>query len=422
MRSSLLLLTLAAAACSGDPDVFADAGADAPGTDAPGTDAPSTDAPVEVDGPGARGPVTVHVLTRAGDGLPDLVATVYVADPDGTVVSQAMPDATGVVNATVAEGGSVTVRHGGGNQPVLTTVFAVGIGDELWFGRNGSNPVTTMTVALPAAAGSTRYNVRGPCVFGEGNTPTLTVQLVPGCAATVNLLAMASGGTAPVRHIVVPTVTPTAGTTLTVPGPWAAPPSMAWSASGIPVGATSISASITVLEDARITLGCVAAQTPGEPLGLTTALPAYGDSALLNVAYRSNVYYLDVRHVSPVPTSASVMVAPRVPAITSVSVGPTALWTLAGAGTPDLIAIDADELGEKGEPLGSWRFLAPPAPGSVRVPAIAGAPTPTDARARVFDTDVVPDYAALRERVGLGEWAGTIPPSAPLFAQQSSMY
>jgi hypothetical protein len=417
MRSSSLLLPILAAACSGDPDVFADAGADAPSTDAP-----STDAPVGVDGPGERGPVTVHVLTQAGDGLPDLAATVYVADPDGTVVSQAMPDAGGVVNATVAEGGSVTVWHGGGNVPVLTTVYAVGIGDELWFGFSGSQPVTTMTVALPAAAGSTRYNLRGPCVSGEGDTPTLTVRLVPGCAATVNLLAMASGGTAPVRYIVVPAVTPAAGTTLTVSDPWAAPPSVAWTASGIPTGATSVHASITLIEDARITLGVVATSTPGEPLGLTTGLPAYGDGALLDVSYRSNVYYHDVRHVSPVPASAAVTVAPRVPAMTSLDLGPTTSWTLAGPGTPDLIAIDADELGDKGELLGSWRFLVPPDPSSVRVPVIAGAPSPGDARARVFDTDVVPDYAALRERVGLGEWAGLMPPSAPPFAQQSSQY
>jgi hypothetical protein len=151
--SSIVALTIVAAACAGKnagemagpaDAAAADASGVAPTADAAMSDATLFDATPDATPDAApdaapdanlppRGPLTVHVTEGGG---------VHVAfiDPDGTLAVEAVTGADGRASGELRPGGSVTVGWPVGLGARLTTVFAVQPGDDLelgWSDRYG---------------------------------------------------------------------------------------------------------------------------------------------------------------------------------------------------------------------------------------------------------------------------------------------
>ncbi len=403
----LTLLALIIAACSDDPPPFGDGGADGPG---------AVDA--RDDGGGGQGPVTVHVTTRDGSGLPDLGATVFFAAADGTFIGMTTPDATGLATGVVADGGSVTVRHGGGGVPSWWTVTDVAIGDELWFGDPARQGAGQMTATVPVASGAIRYEVRGPCASSvQAATTTIVVTLAPGCSTTRPLLAVAERGALPSQYIVVPAATPVDGATLAIVGPWTdGVGGVTASVTGIPVGATSIRATGTIFADDRAVVAVPATQTPGDPLGLTFVRPAgFDDGMSVSLSFNTTGSYFVTRYVAPVPaTPVAIDATPRLPAISGAAGDATGVsWTLTGPGAADGILVFTEQLGEKGEVTSTWRFVTPPDRTRLVYPRVPDAPFGGYDSMLVLDVDIVAGYDGFRPDAAARVWFGALPSPLP---------
>lgn len=405
-----LCAALVLPAC-GDPAVFHDAG---PGADA----APDGGGDPPDGGGGGRGDITVHVASHDGRAVPDEGAEVYFTAADGAVIDTATVDAAGVAVGTGEDGGAVTVRHAATDGPdQWSTVFAVEVGDELYFGRPADEGAGTMTVNVPAAAGAIRYHATGPCIVSYSAASTaIQVPLVPGCEATRPLVAVADRGAQPDQFILVPAAMPADGAELTLDGPWLDP------VAGPTVTVTGVSpsasttASVSYHAGGRPAWGAAATVTPGTPLTVTTSrLAGLGDGMAVHlVAYDGRSYVVEA-YTSPVPTSTwQVDATPVLPRLSEpTSAGASWTWTVEQAGQADGLHVNGELLGEKGETLAEWAFVLPPGATSVTRPAIPGAPAVAFQFLTAIEVDVVDGYGEYRAHAGAHGWRGGGPWPAP---------
>jgi hypothetical protein len=159
-------------------------------------------------------PVTVTVLSQAGDGLPDLTAKVLFQDPDGATVADAMVDATGHATAMLPRGGTVTASRVVTDTPTalgasITSITGVKPGDDLTFGtkppgtitnQGGQTTMTANFTLLPQTQTPASYQFYTACgVASVGPTPAaavVTLTFRDSChGATFDLIVVASGGT-----------------------------------------------------------------------------------------------------------------------------------------------------------------------------------------------------------------------------------
>ncbi len=419
---SLRALVLTSLTACGGASVFPDAAA----IDATADDAGAVDGSIDgrVDGAPGTATVTVHVRTADGTGAPDPSATVFFVDPDGTIAAQANPDATGTVTRTMMPGGSVTVGH---DATDLTTIVGVEDGDDLTFGRLDIIEDQQLTVTVPARAGAANYVVRGPCMSGASGSTTITTRFAQACGATHPLLLSSASLGMPPFYLVAPAVTPTSGGQLAVTGTWAASTPATVELTGLPAGATDLSATRYLLVagaeadrvlDTSIPIAAGAATASfATPVG-------FGDRVRLEVRYRDaddRFYRLQLFRPSLVE-AAPLDVAPAIPQIaTTDHPGAEVSWTLAGAGAFDAVVVTLEDVDPQSESLlAAWRVIAPSTATAVTLPAL---PAPFDVatipltNVRLVETSAIADYAAFRREAGAGIWIDQPPTPAPVDAR-----
>ncbi len=408
MMPRLLALSLLFAACGSSP-AFPDAG----GLDA-GPDAVAGDA--------GLAQVTVHVRTRASDGLPDLDALVFFVNPDGGVAAQAAPARPAPSRAPwprAAASRSATAA----SPEALTTVLAIADGDELWFGYRDTAPDQRVTVTVPTLAGATGYAVRGPCLYGTATGPTINTSFSRPCGATHALLAVANPDGAAPSYLLAPAVTPTDGGQLDVTGTWAAGTTATVGVTGLPAGATDLSINRLVMVDgATVDYGLRSSVpiTAGAASVTVPTVASYGDRTQLRIGYSAPRPYVVVDYRPSLTEAAPLDVAPTLPAITAVTrTSGGYQWTLTGGGEVDAIVLDLLDTGSKGETLAEWRIIAPPSATSVTLPTL---PTVTATGAeldafRIVDASAITDHATLRREAGAGTWIDREPAVLPSSAR-----
>ena len=167
--------------------------------------------------------VSVLALASCGDQLrvddarppdtaaPAVVAIQYLVDPpevasdwpvyfqnaDGSLVSAQRTSADGRANAFMAPGGSVTVVVGGAGSRRLWTYEGVEPGDELVLDlRLFPQPPETVTLdlRLPRVANALTYQVFTTCGQANLSVAGSTIVMLPKCARTTDLVALARGG------------------------------------------------------------------------------------------------------------------------------------------------------------------------------------------------------------------------------------
>ncbi|MBK7195516.1 MAG: hypothetical protein IPH80_23780 [Myxococcales bacterium] len=411
-----VLVCLGLAACDSPNSPIADAGAgDAPRVDAAALDDAPVDAP---SSDAALATVTVHVRSQAGDGAPDPTATVFFVAPDGSLTGQAQPDASGVVVGAVEVGGSVTVGWDG---VVLVTMLAVEDGDDLVFGPGDVALDQPVAVTLPALSGASSYAVGGPCLRGTAGVPTVAATFGRGCGLTHSLLAT-SRTAAGLAYLIAPAVTPTAGVPLAVTGAWVAGTTATVDFVGVPPNAGRATLRRRLLVGGapahQATLLNVAV-AGGAAQGAFPAPAGYGDTAALEVTLGTSVFDRDqLIALRPTLTEAApVDVTPTLPEVTTPSqAGATVTWTTDGAGTPDAVVVDFQEVDALENVVAAWRVIAPPDTTAVTLPTL---PAPFDVAGlpldhlAVIDTSAIASYAGFRAQAGAGVWIDALPLPAP---------
>ncbi|HTL38172.1 MAG TPA: hypothetical protein VL326_33815 [Kofleriaceae bacterium] len=138
------LLLLAGCGGCGDDAARTDGGDDGDG---------SVDGDIDAD-PNVRGTVTVHVVDKLGIAVPGI--DVVFNDTDATL-TQAVTDATGIVQASVFPNASVTALRQGNNSYSLTTLLALNPGDDItlvtaWEAASAAeDPFSVRVLTLPSA-------------------------------------------------------------------------------------------------------------------------------------------------------------------------------------------------------------------------------------------------------------------------------
>lgn len=400
-----LLSFLALAAC-GDPDHFADAGA-------------QDDAGEDPDSSGQPGTVTVHVAELTATGEPDTDATVYFNAADGDLLESKAPGADGVATGMMEPGGSVTVAFGTFGSPTLRTVVGVAADDELWFGPYRTvTAAGTMTVTLPAATGAIRYGVVGPCATSiQGASTTVSVTLSTGCSATRPLLAIADRGLTPAQYISIPNATPTDGATLDVTGPWVDPiagPSI--SVTGIPGDVATRAANAVYFADDEQVAGVSAPLTAGDPATATFGrLPGLDQAMTAVISMSSATFGYQIQaHVTPIPsTTLAIDATPTLPMIDVQQQQDHVTWTTTTAGVADAIFVSTELRGSKRETLAEWDFVVAGDADGFDYPSFPERPETSVADVQLLDVDVIDGFDDLRAHAGEDAWRFGPPPPAP---------
>lgn len=157
------------------------------GPDAAAADASAADASAATDGAAGDGgvaPADVQVLVRDGF-APIANVRVVFEDTDGTR-TEVTTDATGAAAASMPDGGDVTVIRtypaaaspATQQDPEIYDYLGVKPGEVLHVGHevDTTTPPTPIAVTVPAAAQGT-VTIVTPCGTGQGQPPTVTVQV-----------------------------------------------------------------------------------------------------------------------------------------------------------------------------------------------------------------------------------------------------
>jgi hypothetical protein len=169
---------------------------------------PAADGNTDTGGP--QGPVTVTVLSAAGDGVPDSTAKVVFQDPDGAVVSDTGVDAMGHAQAMMPRGGTVSAIRITMDTPAnltasITSTLGVKPGDNLTFGLKANATIlnqggsTTMTATMfQPVSGATNYKFYTPCGVNNAPAAPATLNFRDSChGAMFDLLGVTSVGSPP---------------------------------------------------------------------------------------------------------------------------------------------------------------------------------------------------------------------------------
>lgn len=380
--------------------------------------------------PSGTASVTVQVRSLQADGAPDPTATVFFANPDGTIAAEASPDATGKVTRTMTAGGSVSVGRPVAGDLSLVTVLGVEDGDLLVFGPPDTALDQTVQVTVPPRAGAGGYEVAGPCVRGFGGTElTFTAYVSRPCGPSHSLLAVAAGsGTR--AYLVAPAVSFAAGAPITVTGTWVAESTVAVDLTGLPIDTLGVAVTRSLLVG-----GAAAHQANDDTIAITagtgtasfTAPAGYGDTVLFDVDHAGPDRGTRVRLFrSALVEAAPLDVSPALPRVdVGTHTGDRVGWTLSGDAGFDAVVIDLDEVDPVLETRRSWRVIAPPTGTEVRLPALRApfdlASLPLE-RLRLVDSSEIASYAAFRASAGAGIWIDEPPIPAPAMGRWEIAY
>lgn len=368
MRAQLsTLIALGALAACGNDKTFVDGGLDGTTGDPDATVGPDAAA-------GAAVTVTVHDWRTAG--RPVLGADVLFLDAAGAVAARAVTDAAGAAAGVVPAGGSLLVVDLTDN---LTSFVGVAAGDQLFVGTATTiGAATNGTVIVPAGpAGTVRYQVSGACTYGASVTPTITVGVSDACPAGArDVVATAFSAATRLGYLHGPAAAVAPGTTVTLPGPWAAPGSFAVALGGVPASVSQIQLRHGVMFGAaRATFdddvlpaavaGAVAATFPhpaalGDGTTIGLRMNQTGGQQTIDRYQSGQINRFDIADLD----------GELLPAIADPAPTPDGLaWTLAGGAPYDGTLVTLEAL-EKGSTLATWRFVLPAGATRVVLPTL----------------------------------------------------